>query len=632
MKTKILVTILLAIFGLSIKAQSTVDTCRLKIGINLSDPTNYDTEQPFVDIMKNCFYWKTDTTTNIDLDTLAVDAVPKDANGYPLQIHYVYNTIPYKVCTWMSVTQNHGTNIKYPSGTYIVLYEGTGVLKFGSDAQAISQTQTLGTTRIVLNVTPSNAGILMQIVSSSFADHIRNIRVLMPGTEFTYLSSPFNPAFLNKLTPFPVLRFMEWGGIDNNTTQKWSDRTTMNSYTQASYEPYVTKTKIKKGCAYEYMIKLCNVTQKDMWICVPHMADSIYITNLAKLIRDSLNPNLKIYLEYSNEVFNLWDFKQYKWVDTTKLAPQGLSHVQKTAYFANRIFTMWYNVFGTQAPTRIIRVAAGFTFAPNVADSMMIYLKSIGAKADAISCAPYFGNDPVLVYDSLKFLGANATATDVVRFARKDLEFYVKDGIRKHNQIALKDSVRLLFYEGGQHVLPNQGDTFKYNKAVYAAQSDIGMYTLYKDFIKFIKDSTKVDLFMHFTLASGWDSLTNPIGPFGSIESVYQDTSIDPAPKYKALINYINSCQITGINEITKNPDFVKVFPNPSTGIFSVVLQSNPSKPEIEIYNMLGEKIYHRYFYSDKTEINLSQQPKGMYFYKVLSEGKFISSGKLIVQ
>ena len=42
---------------------------------------------------------------------------------------------------------------------------------------------------------------------------------------------------------------------------------------------------------------------KNIWINIPHLATSDYITQLAKLFREKLEPHLKVYVEYSNEVW-----------------------------------------------------------------------------------------------------------------------------------------------------------------------------------------------------------------------------------------------------------------------------------------------------------------------------------------
>ena len=42
------------------------------------------------------------------------------------------------------------------------------------------------------------------------------------------------------------------------------------------------------------------------------MVDDDYVTNLAKVLYNKLNPNLHVYVEYSNEVWN-YGFSQASW-------------------------------------------------------------------------------------------------------------------------------------------------------------------------------------------------------------------------------------------------------------------------------------------------------------------------------
>ena len=80
--------------------------------------------------------------------------------------------------------------------------------------------------------------------------------------------------------------------------------------------------------AAEHIVELANRLGVNPWICIPHMADEGYIQNLAAMFRDSLNPDLKIYLEYSNETWNS-SFQQYAWVKAN--GPPNLNHPQKSA-------------------------------------------------------------------------------------------------------------------------------------------------------------------------------------------------------------------------------------------------------------------------------------------------------------
>jgi hypothetical protein len=52
----------------------------------------------------------------------------------------------------------------------------------------------------------------------------------------------------------------------------------------------------------------------------------------------------------------------------------------------------------------------------------------------------------------------------------------------------------------------------------------------------------------------------------------------------------------------------------------------------LQVYNTLGQVIYQSEIISDVTQINLSNQPQGIYFYRITTEnGTLIKSGKMII-
>ena len=91
-----------------------------------------------------------------------------------------------------------------------------------------------------------------------------------------------------------------------------------------------------------------------------------------------------------------------------------------------------------------------------------------------------------------------------------------------------------------------------------------------------------------------------------------------------AIVNCIIS---TDINQIAVSDLEFTVYPNPSNGIFTI--KHSEKSSEMEIINMLGEIIYQSSF-GDR-EINLSQQPKGIYFIEV-KMGETIYNKKLVIQ
>ncbi len=85
-----------------------------------------------------------------------------------------------------------------------------------------------------------------------------------------------------------------------------------------------------------------------------------------------------------------------------------------------------------------------------------------------------------------------------------------------------------------------------------------------------------------------------------------------------------------------QNPEFhLIIFPNPTTSIFTLhfVGAQNFEPESIEIYNVLGEKVNFGMLkqVQHDCEIDLSSQPTGIYFYRVISEsGNLLGEGKIV--
>ena len=100
----------------------------------------------------------------------------------------------------------------------------------------------------------------------------------------------------------------------------------------------------------------------------------------------------------------------------------------------------------------------------------------------------------------------------------------------------------------------------------------------------------------------------------------------------------------TGINRIARingdnalstnvfNKKTMIIYPNPSNGIY--ILQTNEIKAvkSISIYTLMGQKVYDAVILSNETTIDISNQPKGVYLYKVFGEEGETKSGKLVIE
>jgi len=91
------------------------------------------------------------------------------------------------------------------------------------------------------------------------------------------------------------------------------------------------------------------------------------------------------------------------------------------------------------------------------------------------------------------------------------------------------------------------------------------------------------------------------------------------------------STTVISVEEIANNSDF-NIFPNPGSGLYTIIINTNSEINEINIYNTLGSLVtkLSPNFVSNKTTVNLSNLVPGIYFVEVnTASGKMI---KKIVQ
>ncbi len=89
--------------------------------------------------------------------------------------------------------------------------------------------------------------------------------------------------------------------------------------------------------------------------------------------------------------------------------------------------------------------------------------------------------------------------------------------------------------------------------------------------------------------------------------------------------------------ELIANNGQWKIYPNPSSGIFTISFAGaqNPIPATIEIYNVLGEKVLKETLRSTQGDnlINLIGEPNGIYLYRVIAQdGSLVGEGKVVIQ
>ena len=223
-----------------------------------------------------------------------------------------------------------------------------------------------------------------------------------------------------KSAAFSTIRFMDVLGINNNVewgkdhtkTQSWSNRKLPADAAVEAIEPLNKKD----GWPWEYAIQLCNEADMDMWINIPVSVDDDYIRSLATLVKTNLKPDLNIYIEHSNEVWN-FGFIQYAWnkARAKEEVEEGndqynYDHVNNEEVWGQRRHTqkvkdavdIFANAFGQEEVNKRIRgVLAGVTPDPNGffiggrLAGMLDYLKAVDSDPKkyiyAISLPAYYG-------------------------------------------------------------------------------------------------------------------------------------------------------------------------------------------------------------------------------------------------
>ncbi len=87
------------------------------------------------------------------------------------------------------------------------------------------------------------------------------------------------------------------------------------------------------------------------------------------------------------------------------------------------------------------------------------------------------------------------------------------------------------------------------------------------------------------------------------------------------------------VNELTAKIGEVRVYPNPSNGVFTIQCSMFSNKCSVQVYDMLGEEVYTAKLTSYNTTIDIRDKAEGIYLYRVITEtGEPISQGKFIIQ
>ncbi|WP_299012517.1 BNR-4 repeat-containing protein [uncultured Polaribacter sp.] len=93
----------------------------------------------------------------------------------------------------------------------------------------------------------------------------------------------------------------------------------------------------------------------------------------------------------------------------------------------------------------------------------------------------------------------------------------------------------------------------------------------------------------------------------------------------------VSTSQTLSINREILNATSIKVYPNPAEGNFTISVQNINKIERVEIYNMLGKRVYQNRSNTNTLEINSTTFSSGVYIINVLSDDNKSFHSKLVI-
>jgi len=483
---------------------------RPRMGINLAGPADWNTELPFVDVFRMSRPW------------VSQQKGKPWGKGPPLALDERGWVKRLEEGCWAETPLCTIEGGHYPAGEYTVLYEGRGTIEFANAAVVSSAPG-----KMIIAPNPAKGGFFLRLTRTDPDDYVRNIRVIMPGFADTWRENPFHPAFLKRWKGMACLRFMDWMHTNGSKISRWTDRPTPDDATFSA-----------KGVALEVMIDLCNRLKADAWFCMPHLADDEYVRNFAAMVKEKLDPGLKVWIEYSNEVWNS-QFVQTRWT-WEKARELGLGPAERPwegggMFYARRsveIFRIWQQVFGDRR--RLMRVLAWQSGNTWWMRRIVLPHNDAGRNADALAIAPYIScNVPPQ--------GRELSAATVEKWTVDQALDYLEQQslprsirhMRDTKEVADEYGLLLVAYEAGQHMVGVGGghDNDAMTRLFHAANAHPRMGQIYDRYFEAWAQAGG-DLMCYFSSVGRWSKW----GSWGALQ--YYDDDPAKSPKFQAIIRW----------------------------------------------------------------------------------------------
>ena len=526
-----------------------------KLGYNTSGLHHLASSNPFIDIFKISRGWITSCEYNwqanhpIDpgcakkksFNTKESDKVAVDSNGWPTRL-----PTRGEAPIYTSINAIWDMPDNFPVGKHFVTYQGDADIKVLGDVQIIRQIPG----RIDFNLRSAKRNLRLHITRINPKNYIRNIKVIPQKYAGIYTHQTFNPEYLKTSRNFNSIRFMPWQNTKDTNLSQWRSRAT----------PQTAFYNHDAGMPVETMVDLANASQAAPWFSMPHKATDGFMRNFAQTVKARLNPHQKVYVEYSNEVWNsMYPATHYAAQQGLKLWPRGKLDIKNPG--TRRLFlALNYNakrskemcrIFKQSLGNRAICVVSAYGSAPKMAEELMT-CPLVGGNCyksfDAYAVAPYFGdyiarieNRPLVKrWAAQGNTGVNQLFREIMHGGlAKDkiqggaIENAVAERINKNVALTKKYGVKLLAYEGGQHLLRVDRPHTIHDPKIYRLFANANRHPqMGNAYRKYLNAWNRAGggMLMHFNGVAAIDDRNY----FPMLEKA--GTS---SPKYNAMINYI---------------------------------------------------------------------------------------------
>jgi len=479
-----------------------------RLGINFDGINDWTTEQPFVNFFHMSRSWVSQSQGG------GWGTGPKlllDEHGW------VKELAPNCRATRILSTAGKGL---YPSGEYVVLYEGEGELRPSNNIGRVAKSEP---GRMVIKVNSSASGDMFAIdlISTNPKNYMRNIRVIAPGFEANYQKNPWHPNFLKRWSGIACVRMMDLMATNNSTIVTWADRPTLQDAGFTS-----------KGVPVELLVDLATRLEADAWVCIPHKADDDYVLQLMTYLKANLNKSsLKVWVEYSNELWNSM-FEQSRYAgelgQQMKFSDKPWEAAWKyTAHRSIEIFKIIDEVYAGRAG--VVKVLSSHAANAYVSEMVMSF-KSAAKYADVLAIAPYvsFNVTPDAV-DKISNWNLDQLFDYLSKTAIPESTKWIQDS----KKVADKYGLTLVAYESGQHLVGVGGseNNDKLTQLLTKANADKRMGDIYQQNFN-AWEKAGGDLMCTYSSMTTWAKW----GSWGLLRNNLEDPN--ESPKFSTVIKW----------------------------------------------------------------------------------------------